>query len=129
MKHLVLIVMLMAGIWPASSPASRVPVPVLPLPTLTGADANACVEPLEVIRKEHMHLLMHQRDRTVHEAFREKRHSLNNCVTCHVQRDAAGKTIPVNAPGQFCQECHSYTAVKMDCFECHATTPDSGRRQ
>ena len=36
--------------------------------------------------------------------------------------------IPVNAPGQFCESCHTYAAVKMDCFECHATVPDARTR-
>jgi hypothetical protein len=23
----------------------------------------------------------------------------------------------------FCQSCHNYTAVKIDCFECHSNKP------
>lgn len=106
-----------------TSSEARVPLPVLP-----PAAGSACVEPVEIMRKEHMHMLMHQRDRTVHQAYRDPRHSLKGCVDCHVQRDAAGRTIAVDAPGQFCAQCHAYTAVTMDCFECHASTPDSGRR-
>ena len=69
---------------------------------------------------------MHQRDETVHRGIRTRKHSLKECIECHVQRDDAGSTIPVDAPGQFCQSCHEYAAVSMDCFQCHATTPDSG---
>jgi hypothetical protein len=31
----------------------------------------------------------------------------------------------VTAQGQFCQGCHAYTAVKIDCFSCHASVPES----
>ena len=123
-RLLMLLILLVCTRGVLAGESGRVPVPVLP-----AADATACVEPVEIMRKEHMHMLLHQRDRTVHEAYRDKRHSLVGCIKCHVQRDAAGQTIPVNAPGQFCAECHAYTGVSMDCFECHATTPDSGRRQ
>ena len=27
------------------------------------------------------------------------------------------------APTNFCVSCHSYAAVKLDCFECHASKP------
>jgi hypothetical protein len=78
------------------------------------------------MRREHMYLLEHQRDQTVYLGDRARRHSLAECVACHVRRDALGHTIPINAPGQFCAACHAYAAVEMDCFECHATRPDSG---
>ena len=71
-----------------------------------------------------MKFLLHQRDDTVHEGIRTKRHSLKGCIECHASRDAAGKPVPVTSEGQFCQSCHSYAAVKMDCFSCHATTPE-----
>jgi hypothetical protein len=25
------------------------------------------------------------------------------------------------APGDFCVSCHTYAAVRIDCFECHAS--------
>ena len=110
---------------PHPAPASHAGAPRAPIPAAAG---DTCVEPVGVMRREHMHMLMHQRDRTVHEAYRDKQHSLRGCVECHTNRTAEGQTIAVNADGQFCQACHAYAAVKMDCFECHATTPDSGRR-
>lgn len=117
-----LMVLCVAGV--AYADARRAPLPQIPT-----TQGDACVEPVDVMRKEHMHMLTHQRERTVHDAYRDKRHSLVGCVKCHVQRDGGGHTVPVNAPGQFCAQCHAYAAVTMDCFECHATTPDSGRRQ
>lgn len=82
-----------------------------------------CVEPVDIIRRDHMSLLFQQRDRTVHFGERDGKYSLRECLSCHTQKDARGAYIPVDAKGQFCYECHAYTAVKMDCFECHASTP------
>ena len=82
-----------------------------------------CVAPLEVMRRDHMTLLFRQRDRTVYFGERATPYSLTGCLSCHTQKDARGAYIPINAPGQFCQSCHSFVSVNMDCFECHATTP------
>lgn len=95
-----------------------------PVPAIVKGKGDQCVEPVEVMRRDHMKFLLHQRDRTVHEGIRTKRHSLKGCIDCHSVRDDAGKPIPVTEPGQFCQSCHSYAAVKLDCFSCHATTPE-----
>ena len=97
----------------------------VPMPVITSGKGQECVEPTDVMRRDHMTFLLHQRDATVREGIRTKKYSLAGCVECHVQRDAQGQSIPINAPGQFCEGCHRYTAVRMDCFECHATTPDA----
>ncbi len=75
------------------------------------------------MRKNHMKFLLHQRDDTVHEGVRTKKHSLVECIDCHSSNDANGRSIAINAPGQFCQSCHAYAGVQMDCFQCHATNP------
>ena len=85
--------------------------------------ADQCVEPSDVMRKDHMKFLLHQRDETMYNGVRTKKYSLNECINCHANKDDAGKYIPVTAEGEFCQSCHSYTSVKLDCFECHATKP------
>ncbi len=95
-------------------------------PALPRGQGDACVAPTEVMRRDHMKFLLHQRDLTVHQGIRTPRFSLVGCVDCHVQRNLEGGFIPVDAPDQFCEVCHTYTSVQMDCFECHATTPDSG---
>lgn len=87
---------------------------------------DACVEPVDVIRRQHMQFLMHQRDDTVKGGIRGAKHSLVGCIDCHAQSDAQGNAIPVNAEGQFCQSCHGFAGVRMDCFECHATVPADG---
>lgn len=83
-----------------------------------------CVEPTEYMRSNHFELLLHERDLTVHEGIRIKKKSLTECVECHVSREEDGKPIPINAEGQFCQRCHNFTAVKIDCFQCHSTVPN-----
>ena len=98
----------------------------VPMPDITRGEGAQCVEPTDVMRRDHMRFLKHQRDETVHRGIRTTKHSLTGCIGCHAQRDASGKAIPVNATGQFCESCHSYAAVSMDCFECHATVPDEG---
>lgn len=95
--------------------------PVLTIPEWAG---SSCVEPTAVMRREHMRFLFAQRDATVRHGVRSGKHSLNGCIQCHATRDESGAPVPVNAPGQFCESCHGFAGVAMDCFECHATTPD-----
>jgi hypothetical protein len=84
---------------------------------------EACVEPTELMRKEHYMFLLHQRDDTVIDGVRTKKHSFANCIDCHVSYDEHGKAIPINSEGQFCQECHVKTATNITCFSCHAAEP------
>jgi hypothetical protein len=98
-------------------------LPLIPLP----AEGDECVEPTEVMRRDHMRFLMHQRDETVHRGVRGSKHSLVGCVECHAQRDAGGAAIAVDAEGQFCQSCHSFAGVRIDCFGCHAAVPAASR--
>lgn len=102
---------------------SRIEEPSWPPARTKFSDLQDCVEPTDVMRKDHMSLLFDQRDRTVHQGIRTKRHSLVGCIDCHASTDQNGKPIPINAAGQFCQSCHAYAGVKMDCFQCHAPTP------
>jgi len=77
---------------------------------------DRCVEPEEFMRKNHMTLLKHQRDETMHKGIRTKKHSLQNCINCH----ASTKDDRVIGTNQhFCQSCHTYAAVSLDCWECH----------
>jgi len=84
---------------------------------------DQCVEPVEIMRRNHFEFIVHQRDLTVHQGIRTKRHSLAGCIDCHSTKTAAGQYLPVNAEGEFCQTCHTYAAVKIDCFSCHAAVP------
>ena len=92
-------------------------------PELPTAKGESCVEPVDVMRRDHMKFLFHQRDQTVHRGIRTKQHSLTGCLDCHAQQDEQGNYIRIDAPGQFCQVCHAYTSTRIDCFECHAAKP------
>ena len=82
-------------------------------------NAQQCVEPVDVMRKNHMQFLLHQRDETVIEGVRSKKYSLVGCIDCHNPADSE-KVVRYEDPQHFCAGCHLYTSVKIDCFECHA---------
>ncbi len=102
---------------------SRIVEPSWPQARARFSDAQGCVEPVEVMRRDHMTFLFRQRDKTVHQGIRTKRHSLVGCIDCHINMDQNGNPIPINDATQFCGSCHAYASVKMDCFQCHAPTP------
>lgn len=86
-------------------------------PTVTADPSRgACVAPPEEMRRNHMAMLQHQRDRTLRLGERGAKVSLNACINCH-----AGKTSGsvIGSRAEFCESCHAYAAVKLDCFECH----------
>ncbi|MEJ2693119.1 MAG: sulfur reduction protein DsrJ [Candidatus Thiodiazotropha sp.] len=89
------------------------------------AGMDSCVAPTGVMRRNHMEFLKHGRDETVRGGVRGLDFSLAECIDCHAARDASGKSVPVNAKGQFCQVCHAYVAASPDCFQCHRTTPQA----
>jgi hypothetical protein len=76
---------------------------------------EACVAPTAEMRRDHMKMLVHQRDRTMRQGLRETRFSLKNCVDCHASRETGS----VLGKDGFCSSCHEYAAVRIDCFECH----------
>jgi hypothetical protein len=92
---------------------------VIPDPA-TPANEQQCVEPVDVMRRDHMKFLLHQRDETVLDGIRTKKYSLTGCINCHAQADKNGEIVRADDPGYFCTECHNYVAVKIDCFECHS---------
>ena len=95
------------------------------LPSYPKGKGKYCVEPTDVMRRDHFEYLMHHRQISVHLGVRTKKHSLVGCVDCHASQADDGTYISVNEPGQFCRSCHLYTAVKIDCFSCHAAVPDA----
>jgi len=87
------------------------------------AKLTHCVEPTSFMRRNHMELIKHQRDITVHEGIRSTKYSIAGCIDCHVQYDAQGQAVPVNDEEQFCDGCHDSLAVRLDCFQCHSPVP------
>lgn len=99
--------------------ASGVPVPSIPR-----GQGERCVEDTDFMRRNHMTLLMHQRDDTMLQGIRTKQYSLKECVDCHAVRGSDIRAVSVSDPKHFCRACHDYAAVKIDCFQCHASQPD-----
>lgn len=89
-------------------------------PSVEAARGGACVEDPAVMRRMHMEYLKHQRDETVHGGVRGAKYSLKTCIDCHASK--VSNSVSANA-GNFCISCHTYAAVKIDCFECHAGHP------
>ncbi len=115
----------MAGLPTAPAEAaekSRVYVPKPPK-----GKGDKCVRDTDFMRANHMNLLLHQRDRTMREGIRTRQYSLKECVACHAVSGTDGQPVRYQDPKNFCRVCHDYTAVKIDCFECHASTPPKGQ--
>lgn len=93
--------------------------------TSKAAKLDSCVAPTEIMRRNHMDFLKHERDETVREGIRGAKFSLSGCVDCHASTDEKGKSVPVTDKGEFCQTCHGYVAVELPCFQCHRTTPQN----
>ncbi len=105
---------------PNSSPfVLGVPKPIIP----QAAKGLQCIAPTDFMRKNHMKLLSHDRDKTVKLGDREIKASLKDCVACHVVNGADNQPVTYEDPKYFCRVCHDYVAVKVDCFECHASVP------
>jgi hypothetical protein len=114
------VVALVAAVLPVlAADGPRAPVPKPP----KAAKGAECVEPVADMRRNHMIYLDHERDETVHKGIRGRKHSLKGCVDCHAVSDPAAGTARTVAP--FCAECHRYAAVRIDCFDCHAQTPET----
>ncbi len=129
-KHLVaLFAVLLLGtglqltIDPAGAQPAWMPSPPKALPG-TKCDADP-----KWMRTWHMRKLDHKRDQTVRDGIRTKKFSLKRCITCHAVKDESGKFLTVKDERHFCRSCHDYTAVRIDCFDCHASRPDSKKGQ
>jgi hypothetical protein len=89
-------------------------------PKLDIGKGGRCVEDPKFMRSNHMMLILHQRDETVRNGIRGSKYELTNCVDCH----ASNQNHSVLGTNEnFCQGCHAYAAVKIDCFECHSSKP------
>lgn len=86
------------------------------------AKGDKCVRDEDYMRRNHMNLLKHQRDETMRKGIRTTQYSLKNCIECHVNPKTGSVA---SSKEDFCMGCHSYAAVKLDCFECHSTKPKS----
>jgi len=88
----------------------------VPKPTITIENPGKCVAPVEEMRRNHMDMLKHTRDKTMRDGVRGMKTSLNGCIECHASKKT-GSVLGSNE--NFCQSCHTYAAVKLDCWDCH----------
>lgn len=85
------------------------------------SDEQGCVEPTDEMRANHMEYILDQRDATMHEGIRTKQYSLVQCINCHVSD--APDAPRYDSEKHFCNSCHTYASVSIDCFQCHADRP------
>ena len=91
---------------------------------------NQCVEETEWMRINHFETLLHQRDETVEKGIRTTKHSLKNCIDCHITANEQGEYARYSDKEQhFCAGCHVKAAVSIDCFHCHSDRPESAVRE
>jgi predicted CXXCH cytochrome family protein len=103
----------------ATNNSGRVPMPAIPM-----GEGDHCVKDTDFMRRNHMDMLMHQRDETMIEGIRDKQYSLKECISCHAVYGPDSVPVTVADPQHFCRSCHDYAAVSIDCFQCHASRPD-----
>jgi len=92
------------------------------MPKLDIGKGGQCVEQPQWMRKNHMKVLFKQRDETVHQGIRDSKYSLKNCIECHA---STKDNSVLGRADSFCEGCHRYEAVKIDCFECHSSKRSS----
>lgn len=125
-RQLVLSLACLAGVQvgvaaPDASPApeaSRVPKPSIQ----RAIKGEQCVADPAYMRRNHMALLNHQRDETVHRGVRDAKSSLKGCIDCHAGAESGSVA---QTKTDFCVSCHTYAAVKLDCFGCHSSKPQA----
>lgn len=96
-----------------------------PFPTIHEPEGKGveCVQPEDEMRRNHMKYILHQRDKTMHEGIRTETYSLALCIDCHIEPGNDGEVARHDSKEHFCNGCHEYASVQIDCFECHADRP------
>jgi hypothetical protein len=100
--------------------AAETPFPTIHEPS---DESLKCIHPEEEMRKNHMNYILHERDETMHEGIRGEPSSLANCIDCHVEPNEKGEIAGIESKEHFCNACHEYASVQIDCFQCHADRP------
>ncbi|WP_237251737.1 sulfur reduction protein DsrJ [Thioalkalivibrio nitratireducens] len=109
--------LVLAGLALTLAACGKVEVPAPEL--LAEARGDQCVEDTDVMRRDHMKILMHERDEAKRFGRRNPDHSFVGCIDCHVSPTASRD----DPSTHFCLACHQFNAVKMDCFQCHTDRP------
>ena len=102
-----------------------------PFPTIHEPEGEGvkCVQPEDEMRRNHMNYILHQRDETMHRGIRTKKHALKECMECHAVFDTNGQAVSHLNSKHFCVQCHEYTSVSIDCFDCHTSKPRAKKAQ
>ena len=116
----VFVVLATSPLWYNALNAASPEAPVLQQPT---NGSTECVEATNYMRANHMDLLDTWRDTVVREdvrtytseAGKDYTMSLSDtCLDCHANKE------------QFCDACHTYSAVTPYCWDCHVI-PEGGQ--
>ena len=96
-----------------------------PFPTVhePSDESLKCIHPEDEMRRNHMNYILHERDETMHEGVRKEPGSLAACIDCHVEPNSEGEIAGIESKEHFCNACHQYASVQIDCFQCHADRP------
>ena len=119
MKYLRMMLAMLTIVLTSTIVMAEVPSPTIPI-----GNAEKCVLPTDEMRVNHMEHILHQRDETLYKGIRTEQYSFKKCINCHTVNDEAGKAVSYKDKRHFCNSCHTYAAVKIDCFDCHASTPN-----
>jgi cytochrome c553 len=88
------------------------------IPKLDTGKGGQCVDDTKFMRKNHMSMIVHQREETMRQGIRGGKYSLAACVDCHASKT---DNSVLGGSDHFCQGCHEFAAVSIDCFECHSS--------
>lgn len=92
------------------------------MPDVAKPRGEQCVAPTAEMRVSHFEKILHQRDKTMRQGYRNKTFSLKECINCHVPENSS---VRFGDDKHFCSACHNQAAVTIDCFQCHADRPGS----
>ena len=94
-------------------------------PKIFQGKGSQCVAETEFMRINHMNLLVHQGEKTLRRGIRGGDFSLKECISCHTVPGKDNNPVTFDSDQHFCRSCHDYAAVKIDCFSCHNSVPES----
>lgn len=125
MKRFLRLTFLLSGAVLLTGLLSNAALADTPFPTVHEPkdESKKCIQPEDEMRRNHMKYILHERDETMHEGIRGEPEGLSSCIDCHVEPGDDGEIAGIESKEHFCNACHQYAAVQIDCFQCHADRP------
>jgi hypothetical protein len=111
-------------VWYRSGQGKSLQPPEIIVKTKDMAGKDRCVMPAAYMRASHMNLLKDWRETVVRTGERNffspdgrkfRRSLTDTCMDCHSNKST------------FCDSCHTYMAVKPNCWECHVAPHEEAR--